>query len=387
MVAERVSRSSRRFVLTGAALFVAWRAADLLGAGRSTAVALGLYGFLFLTLFGKAYALVPAYFDRTLALPDAPRVQWPLSVTGTVLLAAGYPAVGAAAWTAGVAVFLAALLWTVRDNPLGRETGTGEANADRRRVDRAANAAVPVALAYLAAGSYDLLAAAAGLPTLVAAPARTHLLAAGTVALLVFAVGFRLLPRFLVGHPPRALVAVVLPAGALGPALIAAGFGGGPLFHAGAALEAAAVIGFAAAVVLLVVRSDRRRVARYALLAAAASGTAGVALGLWFAVSGPTGGLIAAHYRLNLLGFLGLTVVGAAYQFYPPGVGTHRGVDDRTALGSIVALAAGLLVAAVGSVVSPPLVVVGDAVTLAGAVAYAGLLAALFVERHGRQAV
>ena len=83
-----------------------------------------------------------------------------------------------------VAVFLLAIGWTVRDNLTGAETGTGDANADRRPVDRAANAFVPVVAAYLAVGSYGLLAVHAGLPFPLDGyrPRASHLLAAGTAA-------------------------------------------------------------------------------------------------------------------------------------------------------------------------------------------------------------
>ncbi|MFB6228069.1 MAG: hypothetical protein ABEH88_05730 [Halobacteriales archaeon] len=61
-----------------------------------------------------------------------------------------------------MAVFVGALLWSVRGNLSGAATGTGSANADRRGVDRIANAFVPVALAYLLTGSYAMAATASG---------------------------------------------------------------------------------------------------------------------------------------------------------------------------------------------------------------------------------
>lgn len=386
MAADRVSRGSRRFVLAGATFLVGWRLLEFTDVGPSGFVVVGLYGFLFHTLFGKAYALVPAYFDRSLAFPRAPAVQWPLSVAGTLLLALGYTLIGGVLWIGGVAVFLGALGWTLRDNPLGRETGTSEASADRRPVDRAANATIPVVLVYLAAGSYSTLALATGLPGPPMA-ATSHLLAAGTLALAVFAVGFRLLPRFLVAHPPRVLVVTVLTAGALGPALLVAGFPAGGLFRAGAAIEAVAVVGFALVYTVLFVRSDRKRVGLYSVLAGVWFGVVGVALGAWFAFVGLDAGLTAAHYRVNLLGFLGLVVVGVAYQFYPPGVGAYPGIDDRTAAGSIVMLAGGVCFSAVGHARWAALTPAGDALSLVGAVAYAGILVALFHQRHGRRAV
>jgi hypothetical protein len=293
---------------------------------------------------------------------------------------------GAAGWAAGASVLVGALGWTVRGNLTGRETGTGEASADRRRVDRFANAFVPVVLCYLLAGAYETVAVAAGLPTLAGrgAAGATHLLAAGAATLLVFAVGFRLLPRFLVSSPPPALVAAVLPAGAVGPALVAGDLWGGVWFRVGAAVEAVAVAGFALAYVALFARSEKRRVGLYGPLAGAVAGVAGVALGAQFAFAGVPPGGVVAHYRLNLLGFLGLTVVGLAYQFYPPAVGTFPGADDRTALVSLACLAAGVGTEAAASLAGVAAgATLGRLLALAGAGLYASLLFGLFRERYG----
>ncbi|MFB6228070.1 MAG: hypothetical protein ABEH88_05735 [Halobacteriales archaeon] len=93
--------------------------------------------------------------------------------------------------------------------------------------------------------------------------------------------------------------------------------------------------------------------------------------------------LIRLHVRLNLLGFLGLTIIGVAYQFYPPAVGTFRGASDRTALASIAAILAGLGIEAVGVLLGGPLLpILGRAVALGGTSLYAGLIIGLFNERY-----
>ncbi|MFB6183536.1 MAG: hypothetical protein ABEI96_03190 [Haloarculaceae archaeon] len=395
---ETVSQWSRRSVLVGATFLLAWQGATLVGFPHRVGVVLGLYGFALHVLFGKAYALVPTYFDRSLAFPRAPAVQLPLTTVGVVGMAVAASGLvptagrtvagagGATVWAAGVAVFLGTQAWTIRDNLTGAETATGEANADRRPVDRAANAVVPVALAYLLAGTYGTLAAWTALPPLIDGylPRTSHLLAAGAVALVLFGVGFRLLPRFLTARPPRWLVAVVLPTGAVGPAVLAATLPAGGWFVAGAVLEATAVVGFALAYLALFVRSDRRRVGFYGVLAGAACGVLGVALGLWFALRGLVPSLLHAHFRLNVLGFLGLTTVGVTYQFYPPAVGTFPGASDRGALAVLGLLLGGLglqvagLVAGVAGVET-----LGAVVSTAGALAYVALLAGLFRERYG----
>jgi hypothetical protein len=389
MTAATVSRWARRFVLASVVFLLGWQAGAVLGVPRRAEVTVAVYGFVLPMVFGKAYSLVPTYFDRELAVPRAPAVQFPLVVLGAGGLVGAslglgpdwVGAVGAVSWGLGVSVFLGAILWTVRGNLTGRDTATGGPNAHREPVDRLANRFVPVALGYLAAGSYETVAMHTALtPLLGGSPPRvTHLLAAGTAALLVFALGFRLLPRFTTARPPRPLVAVVLPAGAVGPALLATHLGTGLWFQVGALLEAVAMVGFAATVGVLVVRSSRRRVGFYGVLAGAASGVVAVGLGVWFAVAHASPALVAAHLHLNLLGFLGLTIVGVAYQFYPPAVGALPGASDRAALGSIGGLTTGLGLQVVGLVTGVALVTtVGSALSLGGALLYAYLLVAVF---------
>ncbi len=391
MARERVSRWAQRSVAAGALFLVVWHLAAIGGAGRRTLVTLALQGFVLHVVLGKALSLVPSYFDRTHRAPWLAGLQVPLTAAGAGLLAVGSwtdgpvaRRAGAVLWAAGVVAFLVGIAWTLRDNPLGAETGTGDSEADRRRVDRIANAAVPVALAYLLAGTYALTAPATGLPSPLDGypPRSTHLLAAGFAALTLFAVGFRLLPRFTVTTPPRGAALVVLPAGAVGPALVAVGLPAGPLLHAGALIESVAVLGFAVTVGALYRRTDRDRVGLDGVLAGAVAGVAATGLALWMAVDGVVGGLARAHLRLNLLGLLGLSVVGVAYQFYPPSVGSGRLANDQTALASILALAAGLGVQAVGLVADRPLLAaIGAGVGAVGATLFAVLVVGLLRER------
>lgn len=380
-----VSRRVRLFVAASLCFLIVWQAAALAGVARTVEVRLAIYGFVLHAVFGQAYSLVPAYFDSELPSAAPLSAQLPASALGAALLAVGallgaptVEAVGGALWLVGALVFVGTLLWTVRDNVTGRRTGTGDHDAHRRGVDRLANAFVPAALAYLAVGSYETAAVVAALPPLLDGyPARaSHLLAAGTGGLLVFAVGFRLLPRLLVATPPRPLVAVVLPAGAVGPASLAAGLGT-PLLGVAAAVETVAVVGYALAVAALARRSDRSRVGRYGVSAGAAAGVLAAALGLQFATAGPTAALATAHARLNLLGFLGLTIVGVAYHFYPPAVGRLPGAGDAAAAASIGAIAGGLALEVVGAASGvAALVPAGRAGALLGSVLVAYVVAA-----------
>lgn len=405
------SRWSRRFVLVGAFSLCCWQIAALVGAPRRTLVTLALFGFVFHVAFGKAYALVPAYFDADLAVERAPALQFPLVTLGTVCLAlapfgplsgdwplggdwllggdVGVAAVGGLLWLGGVMVFVGTLLATVARPLLGGETGTGDHNADRRPVDRLANAFVPAVLGYLLVGSYETAALEVdALPTLVGVPAAaTHLLAAGAATLLVFALGFRLLPRFFGGRPTRRSAAVVLSAGTAGPALVAAGFVDGRFLAAGAALQALAIVAFAVVVGRIAAVAERRRIGLYGVLAGVTFGVVGVGLGVHFATGGLTPALVETHRRLNLLGFLGLVIVGVSFQFYPPSVGTFPRSSDGLAAAAIAAIAAGLVVETVVAVTatgSPFWTVVGRWLALVGVAGYAYLLVSAFVARSNR---
>jgi hypothetical protein len=386
------SRWSRVTVAVGVCALVVWQLAAVVGVPQRTAVALGLYGFVLHVVFGKAYALVPSYFDRDLAVRRAPLLSLPFTAVGAVGLAVApfgwAPSLagptGAAAWAIGVTVVVATLAWTVRDNPTGSETGTGEHNADRQPLDRLANAFVPVVGLYLLVGTWATGAAALGLPGPLDGypPRATHLLAAGGAALLVFAVGFRLLPRFLVASVPRPLPWVVLPGGAIGPALLAVGLPAGPVFRAGALMEATAVIGFALAYAALLRATDRGRVGFYGPALGSLAGVAGVALGLWFAFAARSPSLVATHLRLNLLGLLGLTIAGVTFQFYPPTVGRFPGASDRTALVALGLLAGGLAVELAGTITATDAgVATGRGLAVVGAVCYAYLVLGVFVQQ------
>jgi hypothetical protein len=389
-MSHQVSTGARRFVVASALFLLVGQWAILADAPRRVVVTLVLYGFVFHMLFGKGYALIPAYFDRTLAVAWAPSVHLPLSVLGVVGLVGATQnvvyaqRVGALAWCAGVTVFVGTIGWTIRDNLLGGDTGTGEANADRAAVDRIANLFVPVALVYLVLGSADLLALAVGGPTLVADTTAqvSHLLGAGTASLLLFAIGFRLFPRFLVAHPPTALVVVVLPAGAVGPVLVAVGLYS-HLLVVGLVLEAIAVVGFAVAFAVLFARSPRQRVGFYGVLCGMGAGVLGVLLATLLALDGYTSAVVTAHYRTMLVGFLGLSIVGAAYQFYPPAVGTLPGTTDSTALASIALLAVGLA-GQVGGLLGgiEAITVGGEASALGGAGLYVYIIGAAFKTRY-----
>lgn len=365
----------------------------LLDAPAELTIALALPGAACTVFMGKAFGLLPSYFARTLEPVWAPQFTGIFAVAGVLGLAlapvANVPeevgAIGAALWLAAVLVWTGSLAWTARDNLTGSETGTGEANEDRQPLDRLANAAAPIAVLYLLAGAVILLGVRAELVWAVGRrPVVAHLLGAGGAALAIFAVGFRLYPRFLVAHPPRVFPRIVLPAGAMGPALLAVGVSGQQwALHTGAGLEFVAIFGFAVAYAVTFWRSDRRRIGLYGpligiWLAVAAAGLAVLVVTGW-----SSWGVIPIHRRLMLIGFLGTTIAGTAIQFYPPAIGTLWLSTDRTAGIALVALGGGTAVNAMGLLLdSSALALSGAAMAVVGGTLIPLLVGATLLERR-----
>ena len=397
------SRWSRWFVVASVAFLVCWRLGTLVGIPRRAEVVLALFGFVFHVVFGMAYLLIPSYFGTILATDRIPLVHLVVSVSGTILLAltalsvgpSSLERLGALLWGGGVVAFVTALFWSIRDELRRGETGTGSHRAEYEWVDRYANRFVPVAFLYLVVGTYELLARSTTLPGLTDGyfPRVTHLLAAGFVVLLVFTLGVRLAPRFLGVPAPKPLTAVVLPAGAVGPALVAGGLSSGTVFVAGAVAEAVAFVGFAALYLVVYLQSDRRRIGSESVLAGVLSGVAGVTIGLsvalgpLFELSPFSAAALQAHRQLNLLGFLGLVVVGFTLLFFPPTAGRFRGANERTARLTIATLVAGVVVSVTGRFVGEGIVTTfGDGLVLVGTLGYGYLLTRLLVEIGARRA-
>ncbi|MDY6780155.1 MAG: hypothetical protein SV760_06365, partial [Halobacteria archaeon] len=89
--------------------------------------------------------------------------------------------------------------------------------------------------------------------------------------------------------------------------------------------------------------------------------------------------LVESHLRLNLLGFLGLTVMGAAYQFYPPNVGGFVGASRKSGFVSVALVGIGLTAEVLGLVLGVGVLpTAGRVVALVGSLVYAYLVLGLF---------
>jgi len=174
----------------------------------------------------------------------------------------------------------------------------------------------------------------------------------------------------------------VLPLAAAAPLFLVSDFGGGALFRLGAGLQTVALVGFALAYIDMFRRSQRRRVGLYTFLIAVISGATVGLLGLHMAFAGLSLEAAEVHVRVALLGFLGLAIVGVSYQFYPPGVASFPGIDDRTAAAAVGLLAVGLAVESGGLLVGYGTAVsAGRGLALAGSALHALILGVVFVER------
>ena len=358
--------------------------------------AIGLFGLLGAVLpmtFGMAYLLLPAYVGTTLATPRLPGVHLVISYAGAAVLVAGQlttlprPLVtaGASLWSLGVACFLAALGATIVP-VLRADPSVVIRSRDRpQRSTRAATATVPFAILYLAIGTIALLARASSIPVIPATsiPGVVHFYAVGFAALLIISLGARLLVGFFHVVPPRPLTWGALGGGVVAPALIAGSFWRGPLFQVGAVVLSFSVICYLGMVAIVAVRTDRRRVGLLGVLAGAFAGAGGVFVAATVAISGEDAWLLEAHVPLVLDGFLLLTIIGYAYEFFPIGTGQFTGASDRIGLATLVTLGFGVVLRAVEPLLGAPVVGdVGATLGIVGTSIYAYVLTRRLVGIH-----
>lgn len=394
MVRARSARLTlRAFVLAGVGFFVVWNIGIILNWPHQTTIRLALYGFVFHVIFGKAYALIPAYFERDLVSAWIPRIHFPCSIVGTSALATAplfersgsIELLGSLLWGVAATLFFFGLIWTIKDNLLAVETGSAGPNRNRRHIDRVANLFMPIALGYFLLGSYETIALTSEtLPgSTTSSPQVIHLLAGGTGALLIFSIGARLLPRFFVASAPRWIIWVLLPTGALGPLVISAGFVDVEFLKLGALIQGIAMVSYAALIASLSFNTDRQRPGFVGIVFGAIFGVVAVFAGAMIAYD-ISGAGILIHPRLMLAGFLGLTIFGVLFQFYPPGVVEVPGGSNRIAVAALCCIAVGLGVISIDPLISPNIGRIGDWTVLSGGVLILILLGLVFFKRGRR---
>lgn len=154
--------------------------------------------------------------------------------------------------------------------------------------------------------------------------------------------------------PPRYLTWGLLVAGAVAPALLVWHFLRPPLFYVGAALELLALAAYAGIVGVVASRTDRRRVGLYGIAFGSIAGLGGVVAAMLAATGVVPTRWTDIHVTAMVDGFLLMTIIGYAYQFFPVTSRQFRGATRETALASIGLLAGGVTFAVVGSATATP---------------------------------
>jgi len=363
-----VSRWTHAFAVASAFGMIGLQATYLLDWPIRVIGLFGLLGAVLPMTFGMAYLLLPAYVGTTLATPRLPGVHLVVSYAGAAVLVAGQLATlprllvvaGATLWSFGVVCFLGALGRTIVPSLRANPSVVIRSKDHPQRSTRAATAVVPIAVLYLAVGTVALLARMYSVPTVsgTTIPGVVHYYAVGFAALLIVSLGARLLIGFFHVVPPRPLTWGALGGGVVAPALIAGSFWAWPLFQAGAVILAFGMLCYLGMVAIVAVRTDRRRVGLAGVLGGAFAGAGGVLVAVTVAIDGGAAWLIEAHVPLVLDGFLLLTIIGYAYEFFPIGTGQFTGASDRVGLATILILGAGVVLRAIEPLLGVP--VAGD---------------------------
>lgn len=323
-----------------------------------TVAIVGLFGAALPMVFGMAYLLLPPYVGRTLSTQTLPGVHFTLTYAGVGLLL-GYELLeggdslllgGILLWSTGVAIFIGTLLWTILPAIIANPGMVRPSNLRPQRSTKLAMLAIPVALGYLIVGTIVLFSTVDGVPNLFDAtfPTVVHFYATGFIVLLIFALGIRLLTGFFHITPPKSLSWLILLCGSVAPSALALNFYHPPWFTIGASLEFIAIMGYAFLVAIVAYQTDRYRVGLYGIGLGALGGflSVGVALANVMGVTGGPG--ITVHVIVALNGFLLLTIIGYAYQFFPITSGQFWGATRRTGVITIFVLGTGTGIQAIG---------------------------------------
>lgn len=297
----------------------------------------------FVTLIvGTTRMLLDGPADRNVA--GARRLRWTvlgLLTAGSIGLYLGadppdaISAVAGTIWGTGLVIHVGIVLVTVRRPRRGSATVDGD-----RTLRRWLGGLDAIALLYaLAAAALVPMAWTGQVPRAMA----VHVLLLGFVTLTIVGVVGHVLPRFThVALPKRVFLPALGPL-AVGPALVALEIVWAPdLLFVGAAVEAAGLVPIGVAVLWMLSKAERWR----APLAGVAAGVffllVGVGLGVLFAIDPSIRRLVPLHGAINVLGFVGLFIIGFAAKLYAPSIVAHPDRFKRQALVSMACAVVGV---------------------------------------------
>lgn len=379
---------TQRFTVASVGSFVGSLLA-FLGGADEVAVLIGVFGFVCPMVFGMAYLLLPSYVGETLVDQRLAGIHFGLAYVGVALLVANQFVtegillrfLGVTLWTTGVLVFVGALLATVGPTAVGTVAGALGGSGRSQRSTRLATTMIPVAVGYLLVGTVALLMTVAPLRIGTITVAQVvHYYLTGFATLLIYALGTRLLTAFFHVPLPRPVVWIVLMAGALAPAFLGTFLWVDPWFQVGSVFATLSMIGYVSLVLLVTLKTNRRRVGVSGIALGAIAG--GIAVVSAFLVTFGFGHStsIAVHRTLVLAGFFPLTIVGYAYLFFPITGGQFTGANARSARATIGLLGAGVAVQSAGVALQyEPVRVIGILGSVAGAIGCGYLLGRRFM--------
>ncbi len=327
-----------------------------------------LIGFVGFTTIGFALHLFPGFAQRPFPPRSTDRGTF-LLAEGAVLLGAvtlgDVPGVAMPRWSLAVAAILYLLavasivvrfVGAVRIENLSRPP-SGVRPADRLVVPLflgSWSGAVAAGLLFLFAGITD----GPGFGWWVAG---IHAFLLGHVVLLILGSSLRLVPRSLGADPPLALAGFLAGAGGAGALLVPLGMLTVPplapeVLALLAVPEAAMAVGFLGLLFLLGLRARSPRSQLVLHAAGVAFLCGGGAIGLWM-VAAPDFDLLTTHALVNLVGFVGLTILVMSFGMIAPFQRISHSWSKRMMWGLatlwIVAVALMALVEAAGLVPAP----------------------------------
>ncbi len=288
-----------------------------------------LIGFVGLSTAGFALHLFPAFAQRPLPHRPTDRLAFPLAEAAVLLGAVTLGEVPGAALPAPTLAIAAALYLGAVAILLSRFVGAARMAAlvSRAGVSRPADRlVVPLFLASwsgaIAAGALFALSAFSDGPGFGWWVAGVHVFVLGHVVLLILGSSLRLVPRSLGADPPFSAALIVAVAGGVGAVSVPLGM---LLVPTDAALplallglpEAAAALGLLTVLFLLGGRARTPRSQLALHVGGIAFFCAGGGLGLWM-VSVSSYGLLSAHALVNLVGFVGLTILVMSFGMLAP---------------------------------------------------------------------
>jgi hypothetical protein len=380
-----VSLWTRLFAMGSALSMAALQVAFVFDTSYRTVGIIGLFGAVLPMVFGMAYLLVPSYVGETLTTEWLPAVHLGITYVAVGLLLGGelwgaeyvLTSIGTLLWSIGIGIFVGGLLWTVLPALAADPAAMRPPENRPQWTTQLVMILIPVAVGYLCIGTVGFISLVPTFPTLIEStfPSVVHFYATGFAALLIFALGIRLLTGFFNVTPPTSLSWLVLLCGAVAPGLLSANFWQSPWFVVGAGVELIAVAGYAVLVAVVAYRTENRRIGLYGIGLGGLSGLIAVGIATANVVGLGWAPSIAAHVPLVLNGFLFLTIIGYAYQFFPIS-NEWWGASDQAGIATILLLGAGTAVQVTGIAVDNSWLHVGGSTgALIGVTGYAYLMA------------